>query len=177
MEESQAHSNKLHEVLVLGSPWVFPVLQSQFSNRFHFLKPFLSNLSLLQFLSSYAQSIQALLIPGGCLHLTSAVLDCLPALKLVVTTSAGVDHLDLPELRRRQIAIAYVPDLYSEDVADLAVGLLIDVLRRVSAGDRFLRLGLRPTEGDFPPLGLKVRWILLLLFLTYSNWKLLSFKN
>ncbi|XP_038896632.1 glyoxylate/hydroxypyruvate reductase HPR3-like [Benincasa hispida] len=155
MEESEGDSKKLPEVLVLGSPWLFPALESQFSSRFHFLRPSLSDLPLLQFLSSYAQSIQALLIPGGFL-ITSAVLHCLPALKLVVTTSAGVDHLDLPELRRRQIAIAYVADLYSEDVADFAVGLLIDVLMKVSAGDRFLRLGFPSTKGDFPSLRSKL---------------------
>ncbi|KAA0049006.1 hypothetical protein IC582_012304 [Cucumis melo] len=156
-EESEGHGKNLHQVLVLGSPWVLPALRSQFSNRFHFLIPSLSDLPLLQFLSSYAQSTQALLIPGGCFLVTSAVLDCLPALKLLVTTSAGVDHLDLPELRRRRIGIAYVPDLYSEDVADLAVGLLIDVLMKVSAGDRFFRLRLPPTtNGDFPPFRLKL---------------------
>ncbi|KGN56563.1 hypothetical protein Csa_009773 [Cucumis sativus] len=116
-EETEGHSNgnDLHQVLVFGSPWVLPALQSQFSNRFHFLLPSLSDLPLLQFLSSYAQSTQALLISSSCSLVTSPVLDFLPALKLLVTTSTGVDHIDLPELRRRQIAIAYVPDLYSED--------------------------------------------------------------
>ncbi|XP_022159358.1 glyoxylate/hydroxypyruvate reductase HPR3-like [Momordica charantia] len=152
---TKIHGDELPQVLVLGSPWVLPSLESQFSHRFHFLKPSNSQFPLLQFLSSYAQSVQALLIPGGSFALTSAILDCLPSLKLAVTTSVGVDHLDLPELRRRGIAVAYAGNLYSEDVADMAVGLLIDVLRKVSAADRFLRQGLWPTNREFP-LGLKL---------------------
>ncbi|KAA0049013.1 hypothetical protein IC582_012312 [Cucumis melo] len=147
---------ELPQVLVLGPPSIFPYLESQFPNRFFFLKPWLYNLPLTQFLTSYAQSTQALLIRGGgSTQLTSAIIDCLPSLKLVVTSSVGVDHLDLPELRRRGVAIANAGNLFSEDAADMAVGLLIDVLRKVSAGDRFVRQGLWSKKGDFPP-GLKL---------------------
>ncbi|KAE7997171.1 hypothetical protein FH972_001827 [Carpinus fangiana] len=45
--------------------------------------------------------------------------------------------------------------VYLEDVADLAVGLMIDVLRKVSATDRYVRKGLWPSKGDFP-LGSKM---------------------
>ncbi|XP_022147257.1 glyoxylate/hydroxypyruvate reductase HPR3-like [Momordica charantia] len=151
----ESQDQDLPQVLVLGPPTVFSCLESQFPNRFHFLKPWLSKLPLPQFLTSYAQYVQALIIPGGSLALTSAILDCLPSLKLVATASAGVDHLDLPELRRRGVAVAYAGNLFSEDVADMAVGLLIDVLRKVSAGDRFMRQGLWSTKVNFP-LGLKL---------------------
>ncbi|CAK9319015.1 unnamed protein product [Citrullus colocynthis] len=87
--------------------------------------------------------------------LNSAVLDCLPLLKLVLTTSAGVDHLNLAELRGHGIAIACAGNLFSEDVADMAVGLLIDVLRKVSERDQFVRQCLWPTKPNFP-LGLKL---------------------
>jgi hydroxypyruvate reductase 2 len=40
-------------------------------------------------------------------------------------------------------------------VADHAVGLLIDVLRKVSEADRYVRRGLWPVQGDYP-LGSKV---------------------
>ena len=45
--------------------------------------------------------------------------------------------------------------MFSEDVADMAVALLIDVLRKVSAADRYVRQRLWATKGDFP-LGSKV---------------------
>ncbi|CAN1299275.1 Glyoxylate/hydroxypyruvate reductase HPR3, partial [Linum perenne] len=55
---------------------------------------------------------------------------------VIVTTGAGLNHLDLPECRRRGIKIAYIVDVFSADGADYAIGLLIDVLRRISGGDR-----------------------------------------
>ncbi|KAE8650264.1 glyoxylate/hydroxypyruvate reductase HPR3 [Cucumis sativus] len=153
---AEEQAKELPQILILGPPSIFPYLESQFSNRFLFLKPWLYNLPLTQFLTSYAQSTQALLIRGGGnTQLTSTIIDCLPSLKLVVTSSVGVDHLDFPELRRRGVAIANAGNLFSEDTADMAVGLLIDVLRKISAGDRFVRQGLWSKKEDFPP-GLKL---------------------
>lgn len=45
--------------------------------------------------------------------------------------------------------------VFSDDVADTAVGLLIDVLRRVTASDRYVCDGLWPVKGDYP-LGFKL---------------------
>ncbi|XP_035843805.1 glyoxylate/hydroxypyruvate reductase HPR3 isoform X2 [Helianthus annuus] len=56
-------------------------------------------------------------------------LDQYPSVECVVGTSAGVDHIDL---------------------ADYAIGLLLDVLRRVSAAHRFVRAGLWPVKDHFP---------------------------
>ncbi|KAI5669618.1 hypothetical protein M9H77_19471 [Catharanthus roseus] len=85
----------------------------------------------------------------------SQILDRYPSVECVVATSAGLDHIDLAECRRRGIRVSNNSDIFSDDVADYAVGLLIDVLRRVSYGDRFVRAGLWPVKQEFP-LGLKV---------------------
>lgn len=53
------------------------------------------------------------------------------------------------------VVVANSGSVYSTDVADHAVGLLMDVLRRVSAAERFVRRGLWPVQGDYP-LGSKV---------------------
>ena len=66
-----------------------------------------------------------------------------------------MDHIDLAECARRGVAVANSGTVYSTDVADHAVGMLLDVLRRVSAAQRFLRRGLWPLQGDYP-LGTKV---------------------
>ncbi|KAL0339387.1 UNVERIFIED_CONTAM: Glyoxylate/hydroxypyruvate reductase HPR3 [Sesamum angustifolium] len=79
-----------------------------------------------------------------------------PSLRLVVTTSAGINHIDLVECRRRGIAVANAAGIFSADVADLAVGLLLDVLRRISAGNRFVKGGLWPMQEAYP-LGFKQR--------------------
>ncbi|KAK1677198.1 hypothetical protein QYE76_038046 [Lolium multiflorum] len=71
------------------------------------------------------------------------------------TSAAGLDHVDLAECARRGVLVAGAGEVFSTDVADHAVGLLIDVLRNVSAADRYVRRGLWPVQGDYPPLGSK----------------------
>lgn len=71
-------------------------------------------------------------------------------------STAGIDHVDLQECRRRGILVTNAGNAFSEDGADYVVGLLIDVLRRVSSSDRFVRNGLWPDHGAYP-LGSTVR--------------------
>ncbi|XP_071692496.1 glyoxylate/hydroxypyruvate reductase HPR3 isoform X2 [Rutidosis leptorrhynchoides] len=87
--------------------------------------------------------------------LKSEHLDLYPSVECVIGTTAGVDHIDLAECRRRNIRVTSAGDAFSEDGADYAVGLLIDVLRRFSAADRYVRAGLWPVKGDYP-LGSKL---------------------
>ncbi|KAL0411915.1 UNVERIFIED_CONTAM: UTP:RNA uridylyltransferase 1, partial [Sesamum latifolium] len=148
--------SKVHqppEIIVLGPPAVFKLYDKQFSSRFRVLRPWESPLSLPQFLAAEAQNTQAALV-SGVFRFTSAVLHHLPSLRLVVTTSAGINHIDLVECRRLGIAVANAASIFSADVADLAVGLLLDVLRRISAGNRFVKSGLWPMQGAYP-LGFK----------------------
>lgn len=102
----------------------------------------------------FLNSVRVLLCIGPS-PLSSDTLSRLPSLQAIVGSRAGVDHMDLVECSRRGIAVTNLSSAFCEDVADYAVGLLIDVLRRISAGDRYVRAGLWPGKGDFP-LGFKV---------------------
>ncbi|XP_026377885.1 glyoxylate/hydroxypyruvate reductase HPR3-like [Papaver somniferum] len=73
---------------------------------------------------------------------TKEFLDCLPSLGCIVLTCVGLDNIDLDECKKRGIFIGNAGTVYSEDVADYAIGLLIDVLRRISSGHRLVRSGL-----------------------------------
>ncbi|GMH09457.1 hypothetical protein Nepgr_011298 [Nepenthes gracilis] len=74
---------------------------------------------------------------------------CIPSLECIVVSAAGVGHIDLAECRHRGIEVANAGDVFSDDTSDYALGLLIDVLRKVSASDRFVRKGLWPDVGEF----------------------------
>ncbi|QCE02865.1 hypothetical protein DEO72_LG8g880 [Vigna unguiculata] len=67
------------------------------------------------------------------------MLSLLPSLRLVVTASAGTYHVDLDEFRRRGTQVAGAGNLFSEDVADFGVALLIDVAMQIFAANRSLR--------------------------------------
>ncbi|CAO2041733.1 unnamed protein product [Urochloa humidicola] len=92
----------------------------------------------------------ALVVAGGAILVDAAFLDAVPSLRCVVTTGAGVDHVDLAGCARRGVAVAGAGKVFSVDVADHAIGLLIAVLRRVSAANRYVRAGLWPDQGDYP---------------------------
>ncbi|KAM3373111.1 hypothetical protein ACQJBY_019829 [Aegilops geniculata] len=128
--------------------------------RFSLLDRHASPLSMEAFLAAAAAAAdppRLALVPGGGVRVDAAFLDALPSPRCVVTVSAGLNHIDLPECARRGVAVANAAGVYSSDVADHAVGLLIDVLRRVSAADRYVQRGLWPERGDFLPLGSRLR--------------------
>ncbi|XP_075073992.1 glyoxylate/hydroxypyruvate reductase HPR3-like [Nicotiana tabacum] len=145
---------ELPELLVIHPAPVFIIHQQQFSQKFKLLKAYESPLSTKHFLQTHAQSTKALICYGKS-PITSDILRRLPSLKLVVTASTGFNHIDLPECRRRGIAVANTADVFSEDTADIGVGLLIDVLGKISSGDRFVRTGIWP-KNIYYPLGSKL---------------------
>ncbi|KAH7659662.1 Hydroxypyruvate reductase protein [Dioscorea alata] len=155
MAESQTlETPDLHPQTILILNPVAPAVITAVSHRFNLLKLWESSLSKPQFLAAHAASTRALIVNGST-PVDAEILDALPRLQLIFSTSAGLNHIDLPECARRGVSIANAPEIFSEDVADYAVGLLIDVLRRVSSSDRYVRKGLWPVNGDFP-LGFKL---------------------
>ncbi|KAK8464841.1 hypothetical protein PHAVU_010G086901 [Phaseolus vulgaris] len=139
MEDQQLKNLNLPKVLLHGPPGFSSVIQPPYSQKFHFLNH--SSIPLHQFAATHSHhcaTVAAVLCDGGY-PLTVDMLRLLPLLRLVVTASAGTDHIDLDECRRRGIQIAGAGNLFSEDVADLAVALLIDVVMKISAADRSLR--------------------------------------
>lgn len=78
-----------------------------------------------------------------------AWLDHLPALRVVSSFGVGLDKLPLDACRARGLPVGHTPDVLNDCVADLAMGLLIDGARRISAADRFVRRGAW-LQGRFP---------------------------
>ncbi|XP_059651502.1 glyoxylate/hydroxypyruvate reductase HPR3-like [Cornus florida] len=155
MADTEQVPKELQKVVVLSpQPRVFNVYGKELSEKFQLLKAWESPMPTDQFLATHASSVQAMLT-SGLTPVPADVLSLLPSLKVIVTTSAGLNHIDLPECRRRGISIVNTGTIYSADVADVAVGLLIDVLRKITASDRYVRGGLWPIQGDYP-LGSKL---------------------
>jgi hydroxypyruvate reductase len=73
----------------------------------------------------------------------------LPNLKVVACRGIGVEKVDLEYARAHGIAVSCTPDVLTDCVADLAMGLIIDTARGMTASDRFVRAGRWPS-GPFP---------------------------
>lgn len=69
--------------------------------------------------------------------------------KLLCNVGVGVNHIALEAARRAGIAVSNTPDVVTDDTADVAIALMLMVMRRLGEGERHLRSGawggLRPT--------------------------------
>jgi glyoxylate reductase len=83
----------------------------------------------------------AVVVAYGTTKTTRAVFDALPALKLVCCVGSGYEGVDFDAARDRGILVTNSVGANASAVADLAVGLMIASVRRIAAGDAFVRRG------------------------------------
>src|SRR5450631_4051067 len=65
----------------------------------------------------------------------------LPRLKVIAHFGVGYDTVDVNAAKARKVAVTNTPDVLTEEVADLAMALLLATVRRVPQGDRYVREG------------------------------------
>jgi len=94
-------------------------------------------------------------VTSGIWGVRAEHLDRLPGLGAVVNFGVGYDSTDVVEAARRGVVVSNTPDVLTDCVADTAVGLVIDVMRRLSAADRFVRRG-EWAAGRMPALARRV---------------------
>lgn len=81
------------------------------------------------------------IISQGELRVDRELLDAAPELKIVANAAMGIDNLDLAALGERRIVATHTPAAFAESTADHAMGLMLDVTRRISETDRYVRTG------------------------------------
>ncbi|PIM53685.1 dihydrofolate reductase [Roseateles chitinivorans] len=89
-------------------------------------------------------------ITGGHTGISRALMERLPALEVVAVNGVGTDAVDLAYARSRGLPVTGTFGALTEDVADMALGLLLATCRHLGAVDRFVRGGLWP---KFPQPG------------------------
>jgi len=67
------------------------------------------------------------------------VIDAAKKLKVISAFSVGYDNIDIKCAKKRKIIIGYTPEVLTIATADLTMTLILDLLRRVSEGDRLIR--------------------------------------
>ena len=99
-------------------------------------------------LGQRASAVRAV-VTGGHVGCASDLMESLPALGIVAVNGIGVDKVDLDFAISRGVRVTTTPGVLADDVADLAVGLVICLLRQIPAADTFVRVG-SWNEGDRP---------------------------
>ena len=81
------------------------------------------------------------IVTGGRTVPSDAIINALPKLEIISINGIGTDAINLDLARRRGIHVTTTPDVLTDDVADLAIALLLAAARRICVGDRFVRAG------------------------------------
>ncbi|TFW13463.1 2-hydroxyacid dehydrogenase [Duganella callida] len=91
-------------------------------------------------LAGLAGAVRAVLTTGA-IGIKAELLAQLPKLEIVAVNGIGTDAVDLEAARARGVAVTNTPGVLTDDVADLALTLLLAAARRLPAMDAFVRDG------------------------------------
>jgi lactate dehydrogenase-like 2-hydroxyacid dehydrogenase len=129
-------------------------LEAALAERFEVLRWFaLNDADQAAWLKEHAERVRAV-VTGGHVGCSNALMTALPSLAVIAINGVGVDKVDLQLARSRGVRVGTTPGALTDDVADLAVGLIIGLLRAIPAADAYVRGG-EWVKGD-RPLGHKV---------------------
>ena len=92
------------------------------------------------FVAEHSGLIRAIATRGE-LGANAELIASLPKLEIIACYGVGTDAIDLSATRARNIKVTNTPDVLTEDVADIAIGLMISVARQIPQADRYVRDG------------------------------------
>ncbi|RRI06536.1 2-hydroxyacid dehydrogenase [Mesorhizobium tamadayense] len=99
-------------------------------------------------IASHSEAIRAIATRGE-LGASAALMAKLPKLEIVSCYGVGTDAIDLAYARKNGIRVTNTPDVLTEDVADIGIGLLLAVARKIPQADSYVRDG-SWREGNMP---------------------------
>jgi lactate dehydrogenase-like 2-hydroxyacid dehydrogenase len=76
------------------------------------------------------------------------LMDKLPNLEIIASFGVGYDTIDTAAARARNIRVTNTPDVLNDAVAELTIGLMVSLARRIPQADQFVRQGKWP-NGNF----------------------------
>ena len=96
------------------------------------------------YLRQHGAEIRAIATRGD-LGASKALIDQLPNLEIISCFGVGVDAIDLAACKARGIQVTNTPGVLNEDVADLALALMLGIARQIPQADAYTRAGKWPT--------------------------------
>jgi lactate dehydrogenase-like 2-hydroxyacid dehydrogenase len=81
------------------------------------------------------------LVGTGAAKVDKKLLTMLPNLKLIAICGVGYDGIDVAAAKDRGVVVTHTPGVLTDDVADLAFGLVLSIGRRIPQADKFVRNG------------------------------------
>jgi lactate dehydrogenase-like 2-hydroxyacid dehydrogenase len=125
-----------------------PVIDDGFPDKF-VLHTFETRGDLDRLSPAIAEKIRGVAVTYTSVSGDKATLSLFPKLEIISSFGVGYDHVDTAYACEHNIVVTNTPDVLTEEVADIALGLLIATLREFIKADRYLRSGLWMTQ-SFP---------------------------
>jgi lactate dehydrogenase-like 2-hydroxyacid dehydrogenase len=138
-----SNSSEKVDLLIYGP--IRPILENGFSDRF-VLHTAEGRADLERLTPEVLAKIRGIAVTYHTVPADRRALAQFPGLEIVSSFGVGYDHVDSAYAREHNIVVTNTPDVLTEEVADVAMGLLIATLREFVKADRFVRSGLWQTQ-------------------------------
>ncbi len=100
-------------------------------------------------INAVGKQITAVITTAGK-GLSRSLIERLPNLEIVASSGVGYDSIDLAACTERGIKVTNTPDLMTDDVADIAIALMLACRRNIIAGHQWVREGDWAHQGAMP---------------------------
>ncbi|CAN5749578.1 2-hydroxyacid dehydrogenase [soil metagenome] len=137
---------KTNEILQVGA--LESTLTAEFATRYEPLR-LPHDGDRAAFLAEHAATVRAI-ITNGRPGVDAELIAALPNLGVIVNNGVGYDTIDVEAAKAHGVGVSNTPDVLTDTVADLAVGLALMTLRGLGAADRYVRGGRWASNGNFP---------------------------
>jgi lactate dehydrogenase-like 2-hydroxyacid dehydrogenase len=122
-----------------------PIVENGFSDQF-VLHHYETTHDLERVPADVAARARGMAITYNTVRGDARTLAMFPKLEIVAAFGVGYDHVDANYASEHNIMVTNTPDVLTEEVADITMGLLICTLREFIKADRYLRSGLWTTQ-------------------------------
>ena len=122
-----------------------PETSSRLEKEFHSTLINDLNVSVSEFITNF-EEIRGIATPGN-IGVSKLLMESLPNLEIVSCFGVGYDGIDLEYCRDNDVIVTNTPNVLTDCVADLGMGLILAVMRRITQGDRYVRADRWPNEG------------------------------
>jgi hydroxypyruvate reductase len=101
------------------------------------------------FLKQHAPRVRGL-ATFGPMPVDGKLMDALPRLEIIANFGVGVDAINLEDAKKRRVIVTNTPDVLNEAVADTALALILNTVRKFPQSEQYLRAGHWAARGPYP---------------------------
>jgi lactate dehydrogenase-like 2-hydroxyacid dehydrogenase len=101
------------------------------------------------FLKQHAGTVRGM-ATFGPMPVDGKLMDALPKLEIISNFGVGVDAINLADAKQRKIIVTNTPDVLNDCVADTALALIMNTLRKMPQSEAYLRAGKWAARGPYP---------------------------